>query len=179
MCCRWAATHLNALPKDTPLSRLDCRAQAAAARPASFYSSLKAELDSIGWRRVSGLSDDLSTLTLAATDAAGRRHELRLTLPPAYPAAPPTAAADLPAAFEPRWAAGSSLAGVLQQFEAALAQHQLAWDSLEDLDEHAWVIEPTAAPRRWVQGYHVAELPCRSLAELPCRSCPQLGGLVA
>ncbi|KAI7842671.1 hypothetical protein COHA_003602 [Chlorella ohadii] len=137
------------------------QAQAAAARPASFYSRLKAELDSIGWRHVSSLSDDLSHLKLVATDAAGRRHELRLTLPPAYPATPPAAAADLPAAFEPRWAAGSGLADVLQQFEAALALHQLAWDSLDDLDRHAWVIEPTAAPRsvlyrRIALGSHVS-----------------------
>ena len=104
----------------------------------------------MGWRHVSSLSDDLSRLTLAAFDAAGRRHELRLTLPPAYPAAAPTAAADLPAAFELRWAEGVGLAGALRQFEAALAQHQQAWDSLDDLDQHAWVIEPTAAPRRLV-----------------------------
>ena len=103
----------------------------------------------LGWRHVSSLSDDLSQLTLEASDAAGRRHALRLTFPPAYPSAPPAAAADLPAAFELHWAPGASLADVLRQFEAALEQHQQLWDDLDDLDEHAWVIEPASgAPRR-------------------------------
>ncbi len=151
------------------------RAQAAAARPASFYSRLKAELDSIGWRHVSSLSDDLSHLKLVATDVAGRRHELRLTLPPAYPATPPVVAADLPAAFEPRWAAGSGLADVLQQFEAALALHQLAWDSLDDLDRHAWVIEPTAAPRRWAACCHRSRSVLGCPAQLPLKAVLGLG----
>ncbi len=102
----------------------------------------------MGWSHVSNLSDDLSQLTLAATDLAGRSHELRLTLPSAYPSAPPNPAAELPAAFELRWWLGAGLADALAQFEAALQQYQQLWDSLDDLDAEAWVIEPTAPARR-------------------------------
>jgi hypothetical protein len=157
-CPVWPATrdHLDRVPPKqvvdalySAFSALSCRPpSAAASRPAAFYSSLRRELDAVGWRCVSSLSDDLSQLTLAATDAAGRRHELRLTLPPAYPAAPPSAAADLPTAFELRWGPEAGLADVLAQFEAALQRHQQLWDSLDDLDGQVWVIEPTAAPRR-------------------------------
>lgn len=102
----------------------------------------------MGWRHVTALADDLSSLTLAATDTAGRRHQLRLTFPVAYPSQPPVAASDLPAAFELRWVGGCGLGEVLSQFESALERHQTVWDSLDDLDEHAWVIEPTAPSRR-------------------------------
>ncbi|KAL4418745.1 hypothetical protein ABPG77_006418 [Micractinium sp. CCAP 211/92] len=134
---------------------------AAAARPAAFYAGLKAELDALGWRRVAALSEDLSSLTLAATDSAGRRHELRLELPPGYPATLPTPSADLPAALELRWGAGCGLATALRQFEAALERHQQLWDTLDDLDAHCWVIEPSAPTRsilhrRIALGSHVS-----------------------
>ena len=132
-------------------SNLCCRAPPPSCRPPAFYSSLRAELDEVGWRHVSSLADDLSHLTLKASDIAGRCHELRLSFPPAYPAAAPIAGADLPTAFELCWppgGGGSGLGAVLRQFEAALAQHQQLWDSLDDLDASAWVIEPTSAPRR-------------------------------
>ncbi len=116
-------------------------------RAPAFFSGLRSELDAVGWARVSDLAPDLSALTLAAVDAAGRRHALRLALPRGYPAAAPLAAADLPAPFAPRWGPGAALADALAQFEAALAGHQPLWDSLDDLDAHAWVVEP-AAPRR-------------------------------
>ena len=143
-----------------PLAACACRsARQPGIRPAAFFSTLKADLDGIGWRHVTSLSDDLSQLTLAAQDSAGRRHELHLTFPPTYPETPPVATADLPAAFELRWAAGASLADVLQRFEAALQQNQQLWDSLDDLDAEAWVIEPTAAPRRCVNVLRATRLP--------------------
>lgn len=141
----------------------------AAARPAAFFAGLKSELDALGWRHVAALSDDLASLTLAATDAAGRRHELRLALPPGYPATPPTPLADLPVALELRWGPGCGLAAALRQFEAALEQHQQLWGSLDDLDAHAWVIEPSAPTRRWVQarwratGLHATSSACTLL----------------
>lgn len=125
---------------------------AGSARPATFYSGLKAELEAVGWRHITSLADDLSSLTLAAADAAGRQHELRLSLPPGYPGTPPTPAADLPTALELRWGPGCGVGDALRQFEAALEQHQAAWDSLDDLDAHSWVIEPTAPPRRRAPG---------------------------
>ena len=121
---------------------------AAPPRPAAFYSLLRVELAAVGWERVVHLSQDLSSVTLALSDQRGRRHELRLALPPGYPAAAPAAAADLPAPFQPRWAPGGAggLPGLVRQFEEALGAHQEVWAHLDDLDENAWVIEP-ASPR--------------------------------
>ena len=43
---------------------------------------------------------------------------------------------------------GASLAGALRQFQDSLAQHQLVWDMLDDIDQHTWVIEPKAPDDR-------------------------------
>jgi hypothetical protein len=152
-----ASLQRSSIAASPPAPTLRCRAPPPSCRPPAFYSTLRAELDEVGWRHVSSLADDLSHLTLKASDIAGRFHELRLSFPPAYPAAAPIATADLPTAFELRWPLGGGgsgsdcsggLGAVLVQFEAALAQHQQLWDSLDDLDANAWVIEPTSAPRR-------------------------------
>lgn len=129
------------------LGHLGAAAARPAARPAAFFAALRAELDGVGWDRVTHLAEDLSSIDLQVHDRCGRRHPLRLALPPGYPLAAPAAAADLPAAFEPRWGPGSGLEDAVAQFEAALEQHQALWDSLDDLDAHAWVVEP-AVPRR-------------------------------
>ena len=64
-------------------------------------------------------------------------------------------------------APGCGLAAALRQFEAALARHQQLWDSLDDLDAHAWVVEPSAPQRRRVHTRRCAP---------PRRLCPCLAG---
>ena len=98
-----AAPTKPASPPCAPPCSAATPAAPSATRPAAFYSGLRGELEALGWQRVAALSPDLSAVTLAAVDAAGRRHELRLSLPPGYPAAQPTPAADLPAPLELRW----------------------------------------------------------------------------
>lgn len=46
-------------------------AAGAPARPAAFFHTLIAELEGLGWSRVSGLNDDLSSFTLALQDSRG------------------------------------------------------------------------------------------------------------
>lgn len=113
---------------------------------------------------------DCSSLSLLATDAAGRQHVLHVKLPPGYPSSPPVLTADLPAPLQLRWppphaadggsnvgssnsCSGSSSASargllpyVLRQFEAALTQHQQLWACLDDIDVHCVVLEPKLAP---------------------------------
>eukprot|EP00887_Chlorella_sp_A99_P005452 scaffold1.g5452.t1 len=91
----------------TSAARAGVRAPVAAPnRTAAFFSSLREEVLAVGWERVANLAPDLSALTLRLADMRGRQHELRLALPPGYPAVPPAAAADLPLPFEPRLALG-------------------------------------------------------------------------
>ncbi len=136
------------------LRNLAEQAAAAAPPPAlslrvpSFYSSLKEDIDVVGWDRVEGLAADLSSLTLLCLDVAGRRHALGLAIPPGYPStAPLVVTYDLPTAFALRWGPGARLSDALDQFTAAVTGHQQLWDELDALDRAAWVIEPTAPPR--------------------------------
>lgn len=133
----------------TSAARAGVRAPVAAPnRTAAFFSSLREEVLAVGWERVANLAPDLSALTLRLADMRGRQHELRLALPPGYPAVPPAAAADLPLPFEPRWGGdGGGLPQLVRQFEEALERHQEFWAHLDDLDAHAWVIEPHNPPR--------------------------------
>ena len=134
--------------------------------PVAYYEQLVGELDAVGWGALLSVSPALDELQLRVDDVAGRSHTLFLTLPPEYPRAPPRARVALPVPFALSWpswpdasAAGSggtpgaappSLASALAQFRAALARHQLLWDMLDDLDAHAWVLEPKNPGRECV-----------------------------
>ncbi|GAB4817921.1 hypothetical protein N2152v2_004967 [Parachlorella kessleri] len=138
----------------------------AASRPAEFFRTLKTELDALGWWRISALSDDLSSFSLAVQDRRGRSHQATIALPPSYPDAPPTVAADLPAAFTPRWGPGTAtLCQLAAQLEATLEGFQWLWDSLDDVDERAWVIldptKPGAFPECRFMGAEAAVAPLR------------------
>ncbi|KAG2497673.1 hypothetical protein HYH03_004411 [Edaphochlamys debaryana] len=76
---------------------------AAAASACVLMQLLLRDLDSLGWGCLEELDQDAARLTLAHTDPAGRRHRLRLTLPPDYPASAPKAATDLPTPLAFAW----------------------------------------------------------------------------
>jgi len=116
-------------------------------RTADFYSTIKAELECVGWSKVVQLADNMSSLTLRTEDAAGRTHQLTLTFPASFPAAPPATNADLPRQFTPIWRPQTRIRDVLAQFESELERLQRFWDLFDELDASAWVIEPTAPSR--------------------------------
>ncbi|KAG2439686.1 hypothetical protein HYH02_010567 [Chlamydomonas schloesseri] len=64
---------------------------------------LLADLDALGWGCLDDLDQDAARLSLLLTDGCGRQHQLRLSLPPDYPASPPAAATDLPAPLAFAW----------------------------------------------------------------------------
>ena len=175
---------------------------AAALPSVAFYELIVRELDAIGWGMLVSISPSLDDLQLLVEDAAGRGHVLGLSIPPDYPQSPPKASVSLPAPFELRWstltfasaAAGAkqrstaaasaataaaqhqySLSTALSQFRLALSRHQLLWDMLDDLDRHAWVLEPKnptrdCVSRRIALGDHASlqiELHVASPASLP------------
>jgi E3 ubiquitin-protein ligase FANCL len=120
-------------------------------RNPSFYQSLKQDLDSLGSENIPKLADDLSSVTLQYTDSAERVHLLSLSLPPTFPATPPKIiSADLPVAFAVHRNPSTNLltlVDVMHQFEDKIKSFQRFWDMLDDLDQTAWIIEPTAPTR--------------------------------
>lgn len=138
--------------------------------PPAFYSGLVKELDYIGWDKVVRLEPQLSNLAVLIHDAAGRAHEVTIQLPLSYPVAAPQVAVDLPSPMQVQWNARSSsgsslcsLAGVVQQVEAALQRYQDFFHCLEDLDGRCWILEPIQRPiprscthRRLALGGHAA-----------------------
>lgn len=140
--------------------------------PVAYYEQLVRELDAVGWGSLLSVSPGLDELQLRVDDAAGRSHTLALVLPAEYPHAPPRARVSLPVPFEVIWPSAeattaappsapltATLTGVITQFRAALARHQVLWDMLDDLDAHAWVLEPKhpgreCASRRIALGDH-------------------------
>jgi len=115
--------------------------------PAAFYEMLIGELERVGWERLVDLDAEARRVTLQATDARGRRHELGLYLPPDFPQSPPELSADLPAPLVPRPSGRTfSLAGVVRQWEAKLEEYQGHWTHLDDLDANTWILEPEVPP---------------------------------
>lgn len=95
------------------------------------------------------LSDDLSVVMLRYNDTDGRQHALSLTLPPAFPTASPIVTSiDLPQPFKLKWIPSMScLTDAYTQFRRTVDSFKRLWQELDDLDRHAWVIEPSAPTR--------------------------------
>ena len=106
-----------------------------------------AELEQIGWDRVVSVDDALDTLVLALVDSAGRVHQVRLQLPPDYPARPPLCVAALPVAVELRWqdeggVAGGRLAPALEQLGRLVDSCAGLFDEFDDIDANTIVLDP-------------------------------------
>lgn len=110
--------------------------------PASFYESLLAEIDTIGWSTVEDLSDDMRTIRLQVEDAARRVHTVSVTVPYEYPKIAPTVVPALPSSFVLSWSETSNLQTVLEQLSGEVGKFQAFFDVMDDFDEKCWVIEP-------------------------------------
>jgi E3 ubiquitin-protein ligase FANCL len=116
----------------------------------AYYNQLMAELDIVGWHRLTHLGDDLRVLELQTQDAGGRTHAVRVTLAPDYPATPPLCAVDAPAEFTLQWSRGDASTGrrrptlqtLLDQFELFLQEYQTFWNVLDEIDARCCVLEP-------------------------------------
>lgn len=93
------------------------------------------------------VQDGFHSFAVRVRDAAGRRHVARVSLPLAFPEQAPEVRAEVPAPLKVRWHRGASLLDVVEQFQHELGRYQDAWAVLDDLDAHAWVLEPESAAR--------------------------------
>lgn len=161
------------------------RAAAAALKAAGDANGractrLVRDLDGL-WQSLVWLHPSLAELKLSFSDTGGRRHELDVRLPPAYPSVPPLCHSPMPSQPQLQWGPSSTLAAVVQQYREATAQFETLWEQLEDLDNHCWVLEPASPTfdstlRRLALGNHCS-VQLELLPEAPKRlpECRLLG----
>ncbi|GBG25975.1 E3 ubiquitin-protein ligase FANCL [Hondaea fermentalgiana] len=133
--------------------------QAAAhniAAPLRFCSRVVKEIEALGWRHIAKVSSDMRALDVLVHDAAGREHTLHVQLPATYPQTAASLKAAVPEALNVDDLAGpvpgtaplgsvrrvSGLRGLVLQFQDRLESFQGVWAELDDLDAHAWVLDP-------------------------------------
>ena len=93
---------------------------------------------------MTGVSGDGATLTVSVPDSgAGKDRGVTLTLPPAWPAAPPTVGGDAPPLPSPCvWRPGTTLGAVLDGVAAAFEAGAGVSRLLADIDAHCRVLDP-------------------------------------
>lgn len=92
-------------------------------------------------------TDSLKTVEVFVYDRNRRLHTLQLEFPPDYPTNGPSSFCALPVSMDVRWDRTKRLEGLVEQYEHVLEKYQDLWSNLDDLDEHAWVIEPEMPDR--------------------------------
>lgn len=109
---------------------------------AKFYERLLDELSSIGWQKVSSITENMRVLDLFVTSRANRNHTINITLPVDYPLHPPKCITSLPVEFNFDWHPASTLTSLLLQFKEQVEAFQDFFRAMTDLDEHTNVLEP-------------------------------------
>ena len=135
------------------------------------------------------INDSLTQLTITYHDGAGRHHLLIGNLHvKSFPLVGPSWTCDLPCEFNPSWASASTLAHTIKQgagsggssivgssgsgrllhacvrqFIGCITKYQPLWNELDDLDAHAWVLEPSLPSLRSCAERRVALRPGLSI----------------
>ena len=117
----------------------------SASLPPTFYPAVVAQLAELGWQHVDSVDDDLRSLHLHAQDTDGRTHPLTLTLPPSFPASPPTFTVDLPVPFPYPWPSSPSLRSLHSAFTSQLSVLSPYFAALSSLDAACTIIDPQPA----------------------------------
>ncbi|XP_001510934.1 E3 ubiquitin-protein ligase FANCL [Ornithorhynchus anatinus] len=125
--------------------------------PPQYYSSIVEEIGILGWDKLAYVDTRFTTIKLKAEDTSGRLHLITLQLKAQYPKEAPECWVDFPIPFAVSWTSESSLASVHRQFLAAAESLKSFWDTMDELDEKTWVVEPekpsrSATMRRIVLG---------------------------
>ncbi|KAF9967758.1 hypothetical protein BGZ70_008310 [Mortierella alpina] len=131
--------------------------------PVTYFSQITEQLDTLGWHRVTHMSQDLSKVQIELCDASGRLHLLTVTFPPGYPTVPLILEPlDIPKSdsehgltgheYLSTIASASSKSGyrlesVIQEAEKQLERYREFWDVMQDFDDKTWVIDPEKPTR--------------------------------
>lgn len=116
--------------------------------PRADFVALLADLDAVGWDRVTTINNRFDCIEIEASDHHGRKHQLQIRLSEKHPTEAPKCVADLPEDFSLQWPAkDGSIQYVVKQFEAALEMYQDFWDLCDQLDSSTWILEPEKPTR--------------------------------
>jgi E3 ubiquitin-protein ligase FANCL len=114
-------------------------------RPPAHYSQALADLEAIGWQRVTEVSPDFSRVSIRTLDKKKREHIFTVHI---SQEGPPTIDCVLPITFKPSWSEKTTLCEVVARFEEQLCAHQRFWDVMDELDRETWVLEPEQPSRQ-------------------------------
>ncbi|XP_059157310.1 E3 ubiquitin-protein ligase FANCL-like [Physella acuta] len=150
----------------------------------SQYSSvILQQIQEIGWSRLVSLDDSFSVIELSLLDPADRRHTIKIMLNKKDPTAAPQCETLLPEKFSFTWSGKTLLKHVFQEFETAVNGYQQFWDTMKELDDKCWVLEPeqptlATAHRRIALGPNISiqiTVNCHQPSTFP--ECRLLGAL--
>ncbi|KAF3790666.1 E3 ubiquitin-protein ligase [Nymphaea thermarum] len=101
------------------IEQVTCR---GSSRPASWYRSLYAEIEEVGWENLSSFGEALTSLNFSIMDTNGKTHKLNMSLGKDYPHCAP------------------SIVAHIEKF-------QEFWSILDDIDVTLCVLEPRPSSR--------------------------------
>ncbi|KAG9288637.1 hypothetical protein G9A89_006738 [Geosiphon pyriformis] len=129
------------------LERLVTKEKQEPLPPVEFYSTVMAELDSIGWDKLESIDHSFKEIYLKLSDSSGRQHSVNISLPFSYPKSPPIIRVDLPKSISVPPSRNIKFRNVVTYLLTEFEKHQDFWDLVEDFDKHTWILEPERPKR--------------------------------
>ncbi|XP_071786970.1 E3 ubiquitin-protein ligase FANCL-like isoform X2 [Asterias amurensis] len=106
-------------------------------------SQVMQDINQLGWEKLSYVDPSFRRLELTSRGDNGRDHCITVHMDPQHPVVAPNCTTDLPGdAFELHWTRKSSLSDIYKQFEGCLEKYKDFWDTVGEIDEQTWVLEP-------------------------------------
>ncbi|XP_018421805.1 PREDICTED: E3 ubiquitin-protein ligase FANCL [Nanorana parkeri] len=112
-----------------------------------YYACLVKDIDNLGWDKLLFVDNEFSTLKLKIEDSTAREHVITVKLGARYPYKTPDCSIDLPVPFSVSWTPQSNLQDIVNQALSALEALKLFWDTLDEIDQKTWVLEPEKPSR--------------------------------
>ncbi|XP_022093066.1 E3 ubiquitin-protein ligase FANCL-like isoform X2 [Acanthaster planci] len=140
------ATFLSEL-KNILEHTMEHHSEASKAQPgvtmATRCSQVIHDVARLGWEKLSSIDSSFSSLQLICQGPGGSKHYITVHLDAQHPIVAPTCSTDLPGeTFELLWTHQSTLADIYRQFEGSLAKYREFWDTVAEIDNQTWVLEP-------------------------------------
>ncbi|KAL1921795.1 uncharacterized protein VTP21DRAFT_10437 [Calcarisporiella thermophila] len=116
---------------------------------ATFYMTLLAELEEIGWEKLQYIEPSLMKMQFLIRGVSGREHHIHISLPPNYPDSSPQVRVDIPVPLKIDFKNPGipQINHILNACREVIQTYEPLWDVLDDLDENAWILEPDKPSR--------------------------------